>query len=158
MNFDFLSNMFQGIGGGGSVGPDSYLSSMGLNAGNFTAPEFQMSFTPDYLNALAARQGVSLGDPTLLDRITGNTEQGLYDRNAMATMSLQDKLKQQAQSQALSQLTKTGMAQAAQGQEQQLMQPSQVRLKQGQPVDITSPLLSLLAEKQAIRSPRISLI
>lgn len=145
--------------GVGSLGLGDYLTSAGLNTGSFTAPEFQMSFTPEYLDALAAEKGVSLGEPTLWDRITGNTEQGLYDKNARATMSLKDKMKQQAQSQALSQLMKTGQSQSAQGQQQQqLMQPAPIRLKQGQAVDTTSPLLSLLAEKQALRSPRISLI
>lgn len=142
--------------GGGLSG---YMSGAGLDAGTFSAPSFQMSFTPEYLNSLAAEKGVSLGEPSLWDRITGNTEQGLYDRNAQATMSLKDKMKQQAQSQALSQLMKSGQSQSSQAQQQpQMMQPPQIKLKQGQAIDTTSPLLSLLAEKQALRNPRISLI
>lgn len=150
----------EGVGAAeGAGGLSGYMSGAGLDAGTFSAPSFQMSFTPEYLNSLAAEKGVSLGEPSLWDRITGNTEQGLYDRNAQSTMSLKDKMKQQAQSQALSQLMKSGQSQSAQAQQQpQMMQTPQIRLKQGQAIDTTSPLLSLLAERQALRNPKISLI
>lgn len=150
--------------GGGSGGFTDYLSSLfgGESGGTFVPsidPSTLTSSDTGALNQLAADKGVSLGEPSLWDRITGNTEQGLYDKNSLATMSLKDKLKQQAQSQALSQLMKSGQSQSSQAQQQPQMMPvAPIRLKQGQAVDTTSPLLSLLAERQALRNPRISLI
>lgn len=58
-----------GLEGGGSIVP---------TAGNsFTLPS--SAYTPAYLDALAKYQGVDAGDPTMFQRLTGQTEQGLYD-------------------------------------------------------------------------------
>lgn len=73
-------------GGGAGFSSNSMLGSLGLDGGGSIVPTAGNSFTlpssaytPQYLNALAKYQGVDAGDPTLFQRLTGQTEQGLYD-------------------------------------------------------------------------------
>lgn len=75
-----------GSTGGGGFSSNSMLSSLGLDGGGSFVPTAGNSFTlptsaytPSYLNSLAQYQGVDAGDPTFFQRLTGNTEQGLYD-------------------------------------------------------------------------------
>jgi len=58
------------------------LQSLGLpaNAGQMSSPAFQTSFSPEYLNQLAASQGVSQGEPSYFRNLIGDNEQGLYDQ------------------------------------------------------------------------------
>jgi len=73
-------------GGGAGFTSNGMLSSLGLEGGGSFVPTAGNSFTlptsaytPSYLNSLAQYQGVDAGDPTFFQRLTGNTEQGLYD-------------------------------------------------------------------------------
>jgi hypothetical protein len=154
----------------GSGGMNSFLSSLGLDAGSFAGQEaFQLpmsSYTPEYLNSLAQYQGVDAGDPGLFSRLTGNTEQGLYRQEGLAKQAsgqtLTDMLKKQAQQKAVSQLGQSGsnMQQQnnAQQAEQNRMAQLQAMMRKGQGVDTTTALLSLLQDRQQSRQPRISLI
>jgi hypothetical protein len=156
----------------GSGGMNSLLSSLGLggNAGSFAGQEaFQLpmqSFTPDYLNSLAQYQGVDAGDASLLDRLLGNTEQGLYKQEGLAQkasgQTVTDLLKKQAQQKALSQLTQSGSKMqeqnTAQQADQNRMAQLQAMMRKGQGVDTTTALLSLLQDRQQSKQPRISLI
>jgi hypothetical protein len=155
----------------GSGGMNSLLSNLGLEGGSMAGQEgFALpssAYTPEYLNSLAEYQGVDAGDRSLLDRLTGNTEQGLYNQERLAKQAsgqtMQDMLKKQAQQKALSQLMQSGskMQQQnnAQQAEQNKMAQLQAMMRRGQAVDTTTALLSLLQdrEKQS-RQPRISLI
>jgi hypothetical protein len=155
----------------GSSGMNSLLSSLGLDGGSFAGQEaFQLpmqSYTPDYLNSLAQYQGVDAGDPSLFSRLTGNTEQGLYKQEGLAKQAsgqtVTDLLKKQAQQKALSQLGQSGSKMQeqnnAQQAEQSRMAQLQAMMRQGQGVDTTSALLSLLKDReQQSMQPRISLI
>jgi hypothetical protein len=155
----------------GSGGMNSLLSSLGLgDAGSFAGQEaFQLpmqSYTPDYLNSLADYQGVDAGDRSLLDRLLGNTEQGLYKQEGLAQkasgQTVTDLLKKQAQQKALSQLGQSGSKMqeqnTAQQAEQNRMAQLQAMMRKGQGVDTTTALLSLLQDRQQSRQPRISLI
>jgi hypothetical protein len=155
----------------GSGGMNSLLSSLGLEGGgSFAGQEaFQLpmqSFTPDYLNSLAQYQGVDAGDASLLDRLLGNTEQGLYKQEGLAQkasgQTVTDLLKKQAQQKALSQLGQSGSKMqeqnTAQQAEQNRMAQQQAMMRRGQAVDTTTALLSLLQDRQQSRQPRISLI
>ena len=75
-----------GASGAGSMTGNSMLSNLGLDGGGSFVPTAGNSFellssdyTPAYLNKLAQFRGVDAGDPTLFQRLTGQTEQGLYD-------------------------------------------------------------------------------
>jgi hypothetical protein len=156
----------------GSGGMNSLLSSLGLggNAGSFAGQEaFQLpmsAYTPEYLNSLADYQGVDAGDRSLLDRLLGNTEQGLYKQEGLAQkasgQTVTDLLKKQAQQKALSQLTQSGSKMqeqnTAQQADQNRMAQLQAMMRRGQGVDTTTALLSLLQDRQQSRQPRISLI
>jgi len=119
-------------------------------------------YTPEYLDKLAYDNGVDAGNPTLWDRLTGNTEQGLYKQEGLAQQAsgktASDMLKKRAQQSALSQLSKSGSAMQQQGQQSPQTQVPQAMMSKGQGVDTVSALLSLLQEKQMLRQPRISLI
>ena len=156
----------------GSGGMNSLLSSLGLggNAGSFAGQEaFQLpmsAYTPEYLNSLAQYQGVDAGNASLLDRLLGNTEQGLYKQEGLAQkasgQTVTDLLKKQAQQKALSQLTQSGSKMqeqnTAQQADQNRMAQLQAMMRKGQGVDTTTALLSLLQDKQQSKQPRISLI
>ena len=156
----------------GSGGMNSLLSSLGLggNAGSFAGQEaFQLpmsAYTPEYLNSLAQYQGVDAGNASLLDRLLGNTEQGLYKQEGLAQkasgQTVTDLLKKQAQQKALSQLTQSGSKMqeqnTAQQAEQNRMAQQQAMMRRGQAVDTTTALLSLLQDRQQSKQPRISLI
>jgi hypothetical protein len=82
----YLGNAMSGSGGGAGFTSNGMLSSLGLEGGGSIVPTAGNSFTlpssaytPAYLNKLAQYQGVDAGDPTLFQRLTGQTEQGLYD-------------------------------------------------------------------------------
>ena len=153
-----------------SGGMNSLLSSFGLDAGSFAGQEaFQLpmsSYTPEYLNMLAQSQGVDAGNASYLDRLLGNTEQGLYRQEGLAKQAsgqtATDMLKKQAQQKALSQLTQSGSKMqeqnTAQQAEQNRMAQQQAMMRRGQPVDVTTALLSLLQDRQQSKQPRISLI
>ena len=75
-----------GSSGAGSMTANSMLSNLGLDGGGSFVPTAGNSFellssdyTPAYLNKLAQMRGVDAGDPTFFQRLTGQTEQGLYD-------------------------------------------------------------------------------
>jgi hypothetical protein len=155
----------------GSGGMNSLLSSLGLEGGgSFAGQEaFQLpmsAYTPQYLNSLAQYQGVDAGDPSLFSRLTGNTEQGLYNQEGLAQkasgQTITDLLKKQAQQKALSQLGQSGSKMqeqnTAQQAEQNRMAQQQAMMRRGQGVDTTTALLSLLQDRQQSRQPRISLI
>jgi hypothetical protein len=156
----------------GSGGMNSLLSSLSLgDAGSFAGQEaFQLpmsAYTPEYLNSLAQYQGVDAGNASLFDRLTGNTEQGLYKQEGLAKQAsgqtVTDLLKKQAQQKALSQLTQSGSKMqeqnTAQQAEQNRMAQQQAMMRRGQAVDTTTALLSLLQDReQQSRQPRISLI
>ena len=164
------------LGGGaegsiGSGGMNSLLSNLGLEGGgSFAGQEaFQLpmsSYTPEYLNMLADYQGVDAGNAGLFDRLTGNTEQGLYNQEGLAQkasgQTLKDMLKKKAQQSALDQLGKSGSKMqeqnTAQQAEQNRMAQQQAMMRRGQPVDVTTALLSLLQDRQQSKQPRISLI
>jgi len=159
-----------GAGGEGALGlggMNGYLSSLGLEGGGSFAGQgaFQLpasAYTPEYLNMLADYQGVDAGNASYLDRLMGNTEQGLYKQEGLAKQASAqtpaDMLKKRAQQSALSQLSKGGSAMQQQGQQSPQMQVPQAMMSRGQPVNTTAALLSLLQEKEMLRQPRISLI
>jgi len=66
----------------GATAGNGMLQSLGLpaNAGQMSSPAFQTSFSPEYLNQLAASQGVSQGEPSFFQNLVGNNEQGLYNQ------------------------------------------------------------------------------
>jgi hypothetical protein len=156
----------------GSGGMNSLLSNLGLggNGGAMAGQEaFQLpmsSYTPEYLNSLAQYQGVDAGNASYLDRLLGNTEQGLYKQEGLAQkasgQTLTDMLKKQAQQKAISQLGQSGSKMqeqnTAQQAEQNRMAQQQAMMRRGQAVDTTTALLSLLQDRQQSRQPRISLI
>jgi hypothetical protein len=157
--------------GGGSTlgagGMNGYLSSIGLEGGGSFAGQsaFQLpasAYTPEYLNMLANYQGVDAGNASYLDRLLGNTEQGLYKQEGLAkqasSQTASDMLKKRAQQSALSQLSKGGAAMQQQGQQSPQMQVPQAMMSAGKPIDTTTALLSLLREQEILRQPRISLI
>jgi len=81
-----MEAMGSSSGGAGSLTGNGMLESLGVNGGNFTSPNFQTSFSPEYLNQLAASKGVDAGDPSFYQNLVGNNEQGLYDQfNASAS-------------------------------------------------------------------------
>ena len=155
----------------GSGGMNSLLSSLGLgDAGSFAGQEaFSLpssAYTPEYLNMLADYQGVDAGNASLFDRLTGNTEQGLYKQEGLAQkasgQTLTDLLKKKSQQSALDQLTKSGSKMqeqnTAQQADQNRMAQLQAMMRKGQGVDTTTALLSLLQDRQQSKQPRISLI
>jgi hypothetical protein len=154
----------------GSGGMNSLLSGLGLEGGSFAGQEaFQLpmsAYTPEYLNSLAQYQGVDAGNASYLDRLLGNTEQGLYRQEGLAKQAsgqtMQDMLKKQSQQKALSQLTQSGSKMQeqnnAQQAEQNRMAQLQAMMRKGQGVDTTTALLSLLQDREQSRQPRISLI
>jgi hypothetical protein len=154
----------------GSGGMNSLLSNLGLggNSGSFAGQEaFQLpasAYTPEYLNSLAQYQGVDAGNASYLDRLLGNTEQGLYRQEGLAQkasgQTLTDMLKKQAQQKAISQLGQSGskMQEQSQQADQNRMAQQQAMMRRGQAVDTTTALLSLLQDRQQSRQPRISLI
>jgi hypothetical protein len=155
----------------GFGGMNSLLSSLGLGDGGSFAGQsaFQLpssAYTPEYLNMLADYKGVDAGNAGLFDRLTGNTEQGLYRQEGLAKQAsgqtLTDQLKKQAQQKALSQLTQSGSKMqeqnTAQQADQNRMAQLQAMMRRGQAVDTTTALLSLLQDKQQSKQPRISLI
>jgi hypothetical protein len=172
----FGGDLFQlGAGAEGSIGSggmNSLLSNLGLggNGGAMAGQEaFQLpmsSYTPEYLNMLADYQGVDAGNASYLDRLLGNTEQGLYKQEGLAQkasgQTLTDMLKKQAQQKAISQLGQSGSKMqeqnTAQQAEQNRMAQQQAMMRRGQAVDTTTALLSLLQDRQQSRQPRISLI
>jgi hypothetical protein len=155
----------------GSGGMNSLLSSLGLDAGSFAGQEaFSLpssAYTPEYLNMLADYQGVDAGNASFLDRLLGNTEQGLYKQEGLAKQAsgqtMQDMFKKQAQQKALNQLGQSGSKMQeqnnAQQAEQNRMAQLQAMMRRGQAVDTTTALLSLLQDReQQSKQPRISLI
>jgi hypothetical protein len=154
----------------GSGGMNSLLSNLGLggNGGAMAGQEaFQLpmsAYTPEYLNSLAQYQGVDAGNASYLDRLLGNTEQGLYKQEGLAQkasgQTLTDMLKKQAQQKAISQLGQSGskMQEQSQQAEQNRMAQQQAMMRRGQAVDTTTALLSLLQDRQQSKQPRISLI
>jgi hypothetical protein len=88
-----------GSGAGSMTAGNSMLANYGLDAGknfiasngaNFALPS--SAYTPEYLNMLAAQNGVDAGNPTMFQRFTGNTEQGLYNPNQMSPSKLLSQL------------------------------------------------------------------
>ncbi len=161
----FAPQLLGSMGGaGGSGAGTSYgnlLGSMGLESGGFTGVPgqegiFEISasqMTPEYLNLLAEQQGVSQGDPTFFQRLTQDTEQGLYDK-LKDNISTQDIMRMVSQGNQQDQATQ----QLNQIRPQQLSTPRGT-MKAGEAVDATSALLSLLASNQpTARVPRISLL
>lgn len=154
----------------GGGGMNSLLSNLGLDAGSFAGQEaFQLpmqSYSPEYLNMLAESQGVDAGNVSFLDRLMGNTEQGLYRQEGLAKQAsgqtVSDMMKKQAQQKALSQLGQSGSKMqeqnTAQQAEQNRMAQLQAMMRRGQAVDTTTALLSLLQDREQSRQPRISLI
>jgi hypothetical protein len=154
----------------GAGGMNSLLSNFGLDAGSFAGQEaFSLpssAYTPEYLDMLAKSQGVDAGNVSFLDRLMGNTEQGLYKQEGLAKQAsgqtMQDMLRKQAQQKALSQLTQSGsnmqQQNTAQQAEQNRMAQLQAMMRKGQAVDTTTALLSLLQDREQSRQPRISLI
>lgn len=168
--FDMMNILSSGGDSIGSGGMNGLLSSYGLDAGSFAGQEaFSLpssAYTPEYLDMLAKSQGVDAGDVSFLDRLLGNTEQGLYKQEGLAKQAsgqtMQDMLKKQAQQKALSQLTQSGSKMqeqnTAQQAEQNRMAQLQAMMRRGQAVDTTTALLSLLQDREQSRQPRISLI
>jgi hypothetical protein len=169
-NIDLMNVASSGEGSIGSGGMNSLLSNLGLDGGSMAGQEgFALSssaYTPEYLNSLAQYQGVDAGNASYLDRLLGNTEQGLYKQEGLAKQAsgqtVSDLLKKQAQQKALSQLGQSSSKMQEQGNAQQAEQNRMAQLQAirrgGQPVDTTTALLSLLQEKQQSKQPRISLI
>jgi hypothetical protein len=171
-NFGIDTAGSYGLSGGGSYGADIYsgYSPTGSDAGfsgSQLSPEQIMNlnsnpYTPEYLDSLAKAQGVDAGNPSYWDRLTGNTEQGLYNKEALAkqasSQTMQGMLKKQAQQKALGSLMQTGSSMQQQGQQSPQTQALQAMMSRGQPVNTTAALLSLLQEKEMLRQPRISLI
>jgi hypothetical protein len=174
----FSGDLFQLDGGGqGSIGSGDIFSGWsptGSDAGysgSQLSPDQIMNlnsnpYTPEYLDKLAYDNGVDAGNPTLWDRLTGNTEQDLYDKEGLAQkasgQTVTDLLKKQAQQRALGQITQSGSKlqeqNAAQQAEQNKMAQLQAMMRRGQNVDVVSSLLSLLQEQKQSKQPRISLI
>jgi len=84
-----------GSGAGSMTAGNSMLANYGLDAGknfiasngaNFSLPS--SAYTPEYLNMLAAQNGVDAGNPTMFQRFTGNTEQGLYNPKELSPNKL----------------------------------------------------------------------
>jgi hypothetical protein len=164
-------------GGGGGYGADIFggYSPTGSDAG-FSGSQLSPSqtinlnsnpYTPEYLNQLAEYNNVDAGNPSYYDRLTGNTEQGLYNRENLAQQasgnSVQDLLKKQAQQKAISQLGQSGSKlqeqNTAQQAEQNKIAQLQAMMRKGQNVDVVSSLLALLQDReQQSKQPRISLI
>ena len=145
----------------------NYLDELfGLGGGSFAGQSaFQLpssAYTPEYLNMLANYQSVDAVDPSLLSRLTGNTEQGLYNQesalNKKPEMSVANMLQGQAQQRALGQVMQAGFNMLQQGQQSPQTQVPQAMMRKGQGIDTTSALLSLLQEQQILRQPRLSLI
>jgi hypothetical protein len=169
-NIDMMNVASSGEGSIGSGGMNSLLSSLGLDGGSmagesaFSLPS--SAYTPEYLNSLAQYQGVDAGNASYLDRLLGNTEQGLYKQEGLAQkasgQTVTDLLKKQAQQKALSQLTQSGSKMqeqnTAQQADQNRMAQLQAMMRKGQGVDTTTALLSLLQDRQQSKQPRISLI
>jgi hypothetical protein len=169
-NIDLMNIAPSAEGSIGSGGMNSLLSNLGLDGGSFAGQEaFQLpmsSYSPEYLNMLADYQGVDAGNASYLDRLLGNTEQGLYKQEGLARQAsgqtATDLLKKQAQQKALSQLGQSGSKMqeqnTAQQAEQNRMAQLQAMMRRGQGVDTTTALLSLLQEREQSKQPRISLI
>lgn len=151
-------------GTGSSYG--GLLESMGLSGGGqFTGVPgqeniFQLSaseMTPQYLDALAAQQGVSQGEPSFFQRLMGNTEQGLYDQfNSMNKPSQSNlmKMAEESNKQAQKDLEEMNKIKSLQG-----INTPKGGTKRGEAVDVAAGLLNLLATNQPqTRVPRISLI
>jgi hypothetical protein len=168
---DMMNILSSGGESTGYGGMNGLLSNFGLDAGSFAGQEaFSLpssAYTPEYLDMLAKSQGVDAGDVSFLDRLMGNTEQGLYKQEGLAKQAsgqtMQDMFKKQAQQKALSQLTQSGSSMQqqnnAQQAEQNKMAQLQAMMRRGQAVDTTTALLSLLQDReQQSRQPRISLI
>jgi hypothetical protein len=108
-----------GSGAGSMTAGNSMLANYGLDAGknfiasngaNFALPS--SAYTPEYLNMLAAQNGVDAGNPTMFQRFTGNTEQGLYNPNQMNPSKLLSQLlKSQSQKPMQQQFTQEPMQQ-----------------------------------------------
>jgi hypothetical protein len=177
MNFNFLDDLFMGAGNVvdpqamamNSGGMNNLLSNYGLDGGSFAGQEaFQLpmsAYTPEYLNMLANYQGVDAGNLSYLDRILGNTEQGLYRQEGLAKQAagqtVADLLKKQSQQSAINQLGQSTprMQQQNMAQQSELNRAGQQQgMRRGQPVDTTTALLSLLQDREQSRQPRISLI
>ena len=177
MEYSFLDELLKNSGYAANSnamtnpsGMNSYLSNFGLDAGSFAGQEaFQLpmsAYTPEYLDMLAKSQDVDAGNVSYLDRLLGNTEQGLYKQEGLAKQAsgqtVSDMLKKQSQQKALSQLGQSGSKMQeqnnAQQAEQNKMAQLQAMMRRGQPVDTTTALLSLLQDRQQSRQPRISLI
>jgi hypothetical protein len=157
----FAPQVLGSMGGAGGSGTSygNLLGSMGIESGGFTGVPgqegiFEISasqMTPEYLNLLASQQGVSQGDPTFFQRMTGNTEQGLYDSLGSKPMDLM-KMAREANKPdpMLEQLNRV---------RPQEIQTPRGTMKRGDAVDVASGLLSLLAANQPkTRVPRISLL
>jgi hypothetical protein len=168
---DMMNILSSGGESTGYGGMNGLLSNFGLDAGSFAGQEaFSLpssAYTPEYLDMLAKSQGVDAGDVSFLDRLLGNTEQGLYKQEGLAKQAsgqtMKDMLKKQAQQKALSQLGQSGSKMqeqnTAQQAEQNRMAQLQAMMRRGQAVDTTTALLSLLQDReQQSRQPRISLI
>jgi hypothetical protein len=167
---DMMNILSSGGESTGYGGMNGLLSNFGLDAGSFAGQEaFSLpssAYTPEYLDMLAKSQGVDAGDVSFLDRLLGNTEQGLYKQEGLAKQAsgqtMQDMLKKQAQQKALSQLGQSGSKMqeqnTAQQAEQNRMAQLQAMMRRGQAVDTTTALLSLLQDRQQFKQPRISLI
>ena len=177
MNFSFLDDLFTNMDNGvaqsmpmNSGGMNNLFSNYGLDGGSFAGQEaFQLpmsAYTPEYLNMLAGSQGVDAGNASYLDRILGNTEQGLYRQEGLAKQAsgqtVADLLKKQSQQRAMDQLDQNtsrmqqqNMAQIA---EKNRPVQQQAMMSKGRPIDTTTALLSLLQERQQLQQPRISLI
>jgi hypothetical protein len=169
-NIDMMNVASSGDGSIGSGGMNSLLSSLGLDGGSMAGQEgFALpssAYTPEYLDSLAKYQGVDAGNASYLDRLLGNTEQGLYKQEGLAQkasgQTLTDMLKKQAQQKAMSQLGQSGSKMQEQNTVQQAdqnrMAQLQAMMRKGQGVDTTTALLSLLQDRQQSKQPRISLI
>ena len=167
---DMMNILSSGGESTGYGGMNGLLSNFGLDAGSFAGQEaFSLpssAYTPEYLDMLAKSQGVDAGNVSFLDRLLGNTEQGLYKQEGLAKQAsgqtMQDMFKKQAQQKALSQLGQSGSKMqeqnTAQQAEQNRMAQLQAMMRRGQAVDTTTALLSLLQDREQSRQPRISLI
>jgi len=158
---------YDSLGNGGFENLGNLFNMGGENAFQQLPSDAPISeYTPEYLNNLAEYQGVDAGDVSYLDRLLGNTEQGLYKQEGLAQQAsgqtVTDLLKKQAQQKAMSQLGQSGSNIQQQSQQQQAeqnrMAQQQAMMSRGQPVDVTTALLSLLQDRQQSKQPRISLI
>jgi hypothetical protein len=167
---DMMNILSSGGESTGYGGMNGLLSNFGLDAGSFAGQEaFSLpssAYTPEYLDMLAKSQGVDAGDVSFLDRLLGNTEQGLYKQEGLAKQAsgqtMQDMFKKQAQQKALNQLGQSGSKMQEQSNAQQAEQNKMAQLeammRRGQAVDTTTALLSLLQDREQSKQPRISLI